>query len=465
MDIVRACLAADPRRAHRRVDDLDALGRLVGVDGGELIAARGRAALAAGDGDAAAAAAEELVARRVASAWDVVADVVAAAEFADAEDVAEDGGDVGDVGCGAGARVGADAANGGSGEYDASASSPGWTPPDAAARPKFQAFALAHAPADRAPELLAAWQNMETTRFAERAIETREGDEGADANSDPSNLDDPSTALRDAAPDLRASATTRPRPRLRAFAERYLPRLLASATVASNGDAASAAAYGLGATGVAASDARGAAAAVAASRDEARARPPPRSRRARDGRGRRGSDERRRGDAVASANFGALAHAFRLRRAKARASRVAAIRLDPDALLHQTDAETEAAARNDTGNDSSEVRQYLACRVRSRATSDAETLARALPGTVSASKFVADDEGAYRAACVSADAASARDAATRRDAFRTVRIPRPFRLPGGGGARRRVVRGGVGSSRRFARRRRGGTRSRVRHRA
>ena len=48
MDIVRACLAADPRRAHRRVDDLDALGRLVGVDGGELIAARGRAALAAG---------------------------------------------------------------------------------------------------------------------------------------------------------------------------------------------------------------------------------------------------------------------------------------------------------------------------------------------------------------------------------------------------------------------------------
>ena len=425
MDIVRACLAADPRRAHRRVDDLDALGRLVGVDGGDIIAARGRAALAAGDGDAAAAAAEELVARRVASAWDVVADVVAAAEFADAEDVAEDGGDVGDVGCGAGARVGADAANGGSGEYDASASSPGWTPPDAAARRKFQAFALAHAPADRAPELLAAWQNMETTRFAERAIETREGDEGADANSDPSNLDDPSTALRVAAPDLRASATTRPRPRLRAFAERYLPRLLASATVASNGDAASAAAYGLGATGVAASDAIFAAAAVAASRDElalglllgldAPAM-------VADAVKRRAETRR---DAAASANLGALAHAFRLRRAKARASRVAAIRLDPDALLHQTDAETEAAARNDTGNDtgndSSEVRQYLACRVRSRATSDAETLARALPGTVSASKFVADDEGAYRAACVSAYAASARDAATRRDAFRMAR--------------------------------------------
>ena len=61
MDIVRACLAADPRRAHRRVDDLDALGRLVGVDGGELIAARGRAALAAGDATLRAAAAEELV--------------------------------------------------------------------------------------------------------------------------------------------------------------------------------------------------------------------------------------------------------------------------------------------------------------------------------------------------------------------------------------------------------------------
>ena len=274
---------------------------------------------------------------------------------------------------------------------------------------------------------------METTRLAERAIETaerekREGDsdhEGVDANSDhlddPSNLDDPSTALRVAAPDLRASATTRPRPRLRAFAERYLPRLLASATVASNGDAASAAAYGLGATGVAASDAIFAAAAVSASRDElalglllgldAPAM-------VADAVKRRAETRR---DAAASANLGALAHAFRLRRAKARASRVAAIRLDPDALLHQTDAETEAAARNDTGNDSSEVRQYLACRVRSRATSDAETLARALPGTVSASKFVADDEGAYRAACVSAYAASARDAATRRDAFRMAR--------------------------------------------
>ena len=310
MDIVRACLAADPRRAHRRVDDLDALGRLVGVDGGELIAARGRAALAAGDGDAAAAAAEELVARRVASAWDVVADVVAAAEFADAEDVAEDGGDVGDVGCGAGARVGADAANGGSGEYDASASSPGWTPPDAAARRKFQAFALAHAPADRAPELLAAWQNMETTRFAERAIETREGDEGADANSDPSNLDDPSTALRVAAPDLRASATTRPRPRLRAFVERYLssPRVGDGRVERRRGVRRGVRSRRDGGCRVGCDFRRRRRRGVAR---RTRARPPPRSRRARDGRGRR---EATSGDASRRGGVGEL------RRARARVS-------------------------------------------------------------------------------------------------------------------------------------------------
>ena len=226
-DIVERCLS-EREDAYLREGELQELAARLGLRGTrashEVSAACARAAMQGGDRAFATAIALRLAAASFSPSWDVAA---AVAEAADATD-----------------------ATGGDGT---------WRPPGMDARAGLLSFALARCSTERAPDLLASWQQLEAARLVANAgVEPPRFADGAGGPLD----DAARAALVRAAPTLTQAHAARPRPRLRALAAGPLPSLLAAATSGGEDDrardvrraAATALAYSLCLQDVAASD-------------------------------------------------------------------------------------------------------------------------------------------------------------------------------------------------------------------